>query len=214
MFKYILLILCISVVGCLTQRQNQKSKVMVQNVYGEVISWNKFPVVFTFHKDFPADKRIIVKAEITKFNKLVGQEIFQISNQLILGSQSTNKNKPNGINTIYWDFNQAFNMNHSEQGKTSVFWKGTEIYEFDINIQASMVNGYDFATLIRHELFHSLGVKHIDNTLMNPYLPEATVREWDLGLIQDWKQDLTTYAHVQFTAQTTSADLASKKQSN
>lgn len=52
--KGYILLLALVLVGC-TKPQN--SEIMVKNVYGEILSWQKFPVVFTFHSSFPEDKK-------------------------------------------------------------------------------------------------------------------------------------------------------------
>jgi hypothetical protein len=173
----------------------QPSEIMVKNVYGEIVTWKQFPIVFTFHSNFPQDKQEMVKIEIQKFNLIAGAEVFKISPQVLNHLQPL-KNEKDGINTLYWDFNQAFNMNVSEQGKASVFWVGSEIKEADINLQSSLLTYVDFPTLIRHELLHTLGLNHSHYELMSPHLPAGTVREWDKTLISQWIYEASTYAKV------------------
>jgi hypothetical protein len=209
--KYLFLtVAAFSLMGCLRYANEQTTKVIIQNGYGEVVSWKSFPVVFVFHKDFPKDKRLTVQAEVDKFNEIMGQEIFKISSQESHELQPE-RNVTNGVSTLYWNFNASFRMTPAEQGRTTIFWSGQDIYEADINLQEANLTEIDFATLIRHELFHSLGAKHVEHTLMHPYLPNHTTREWDLELIAEWKKDLIKYTEVKFASQKESKTLASQK---
>lgn len=191
--KGYILLLAFALIGC---TRPQSSEIMVKNVYGEILSWQKFPVVFSFHSSFPEDKKAIVQLEITKFNLLAKAEVFRLSPEPTTKEQPQ-KNEKDGINTLYWDFNQAFNMSPSEQGKASIFWMGSEIQEADINLQSLAITQVDFSTLLRHELLHSLGLSHSDYELMSPYLPIDTIRDWDQKLISQWTQEIRRYAKVQ-----------------
>lgn len=193
--KTILTIIILSTALIACAPKAQPSDIMVKNVYGQIVTWKTFPVVFSFHQNFPQDKREIVKIEITKFNIIAGAEVFKISDTITTKVQPK-ENSKDGVNTLYWDFNQAFRMQPSEQGKASVFWVGTDIIESDINLQSSFLPQVDFATLIRHELLHTLGLSHSHFDLMNTHLAAYTTKEWDKDLITQWRSEINTYAQV------------------
>jgi hypothetical protein len=187
----ILVILSLATFIACTRPSPQSTVLLVQNVYGEGITWKQFPIVFTFHESVPLEYRKIIIEEMNQFNILSKEEIFKVSEN-IASSKESNQKPKDGQNIIYFDFNKSFEMTPSEQGKTSVYWVGNDIKEADINIQTSRIIQIDFKTLIRHELCHVLGIKHNERVfdLLSSSLPENTTRNLTPELISLWKQEV------------------------
>ena len=187
--KVCIIILSVFICGCLNmKRSNQGSNTLIENVYGEAISWREFPVKFKFHNNFPEDKKSVAIEEVNKFNTLVGFQAIILDTRL---SQTVQFKDKDGENVISWNNSKEVNFDSAEQAKTSAFWMGNTLIESDMkfNLDYSSTN-LDFATLFRHELAHAMGMKHQGEGLMNPYLPYGTVREWDGTLVKQWVADL------------------------
>lgn len=178
----VLLPLVFLAVSCTNSREEN---LFNTNVYGNPISWKKYPIPFSFHQDFPENKKREVLEEISSLNQILGFEAISIANET-----SSSVVLRDGSNTLYWGFNETFRMTPTEQGKTVVVWIGSDIIEVDVNFNPAFTE-VDFKSLVRHEICHVLGIKHSDTiSLMSPYLPDYEIRPWDESLLTQWKERL------------------------
>lgn len=192
MKKILLLVCCsLSLLACHDPLAKPNSKILVLNYDNQGVSWNHFPIQLAFYQGFPEDKKRIIRQEIDDLNTHLKFSAFIVSYL-----DNTQNSIPQGdqVNLLYWGQPSSLNnfFSQNEQAKTTVYWTNTTIYEADISFNISQITpDLDFATLVRHELSHALGMRHLDNFyLMNPVLPPATTRPWNDQLLSLWKKDI------------------------
>jgi len=143
----------------------------------------KFPIQFSFHKEFPSNKKKEMIEEMKSFNQVAGFEVFSVGEDI--DSQNRYLTFKNGL---YWKSRDSFKI--GEQARTLTLYFGISIFKRDILFNDAYPY-VDFRTLARHELMHSLGLQHThDKKLMYPYLGDFVSRSWDLDLVKDWKKQL------------------------
>lgn len=190
-YRWLLLIVTlISVSACAPKQQDSCG--FVQNVYGERISWKgQLPVRMHVHSSVPKDMIPGIYAAAKTWEKNAGRKIFEILDEESLSAQGVSLSaagvKKDGINVITFE-NDWDSAKQSEQARTSLYWKGDQIQEADIKVNAKMFSFYittpsagyqvNFEALMLHELGHVLGLKHNDsgNSAMATYLPSNTDR--------------------------------------
>lgn len=154
----------------------------VQNSEGQRVSWRSRPVNMFVSSDVPQDAYPAIQKAMDKWNQTLGYKI------LVLAGVSNSKEPANdGKNVIYWPSTWT-DPKSNEQGNTTIFWKGEQISEADIKINAqSYVFSYDTSpstsqvdleSLFLHELGHVLGLKHEDAqvSVMNRVLAKGSSR--------------------------------------
>lgn len=186
----LLVIALVSMTACAPKQQDSCG--FVQNVYGERISWKgEIPIQIHLHSSIPKEMYPGVYAAAKTWEKNAGRKLFEILEEDALSAQGVSLSsagvKKDGINVITfeneWDANKQ-----SEQARTSLYWKGDQIQEADIKVNAKMFSFYiqsptagyqvNFEALMLHELGHVLGLKHNDtgSSAMATYLPSNTDR--------------------------------------
>ncbi len=165
------------------QPKVQKDCGFVQNVYGQRISWKtKSKIELVISKDIPTQLRPAIYRAVATWEKIIGQKIFEITEDSLKASSVPSKDGKSGIYFLSsWESDRQ-----SEQGRTTVYWGSDQIMEADIRINAldfsyydqeqtdlvvaasrsgtskafGSTDGYNFEALILHELGHFLGLKH------------------------------------------------------
>ena len=190
--KYFLFSLCsflIIFTGCGETPQPETSCNFVMNSFNQRVSWKETPIRFYIHPSFnlSQQKDIIKAMEI--WNRQFDTSIFEM-----MGSSeslpkprvdSNGETVSDGYNGIYLVSGDFFAQ--KEQGRASISYRGDNIYEADILIDASESFFYSsgeqmsfmqkssrvsFLSLMVHEFGHTLGLDHIEdaNSIMYPKL--------------------------------------------
>ena len=133
---FISLIGTIGLPGCGFKIEPEKSCNFVQNSHKQRVSWNgKLPVLIYIHESMPEAKRPSVDAAIQKWNDQAGGAPILKSGGVI---NEYNNPQHDGANIIY--YRDQWDAKHpDEQGRTTVYWSGTQIFEADV-----LINGKDF----------------------------------------------------------------------
>ena len=189
-----LILISFVALGCAPKPQEDCG--IVQNVYGERISWKRdVPVTMYLHEDVPDSMVPAIVSAAESWEKTAGRKLIHI----VTSPRHTGPIAPNkdGVNVIYfmktWEDNRG-----AEQGRTSVYWIGDLIKEADIRLNGSDFGFYwkdetltkaaksnrayqipvNFEALVLHELGHVLGLKHKDGagSVMATYLASGEDR--------------------------------------
>ncbi|RME16254.1 MAG: hypothetical protein D6797_04915 [Bdellovibrio sp.] len=163
----------------------------VMNSLGQRVSWSDGKTIYLYvHDSVPVELEPGITAAVAEINRSLKKTRIEI----IKGLQGKNQPAQDGYSVIYfkneWDANRP-----DEQARTTIYWKGTHIYEADI-----MVNGKNFQffvdpselqksgnyraihfkSLMLHELGHVLGLahRHEENTVMAETLLGGEIRDW------------------------------------
>ncbi len=161
------------------QYKSQDDCGFVQNVYGERISWKgRYPILLQVHESVPVEFHASLAASLENWERVVGKKMFQVVNWSAKGPLTP---RQDGVNVIY-NLQEWEEAKHAEQARTSVYWVGDQIKEFDIRLNSKNFrfysdepqNGFDvhLPSLFVHEIGHALGLKHKDSggSVMATYL--------------------------------------------
>lgn len=157
-----------------------------QNALGQRTSWkSNVPVQFYIHESVPANFIPAIEASMKQWETLANRKLFVIIKSNEAGPLQPRQDRKN---MIYWMNQWDSEGPSNEQGRTTTYTSGNQIYESDIRINARDFEFYinqaasgrqvHFESLMVHELGHALGLKHneLDNSVMGPTLAAAFTR--------------------------------------
>ncbi len=156
----------------------------VQNSRLQRVSWKGQIAKMYIHSSVPQEYHSVIRSAADVWNSEVGVDVISI--ETVVGGQG--KPTQDGYNIIYW-MNTWDAKKKSEQARTTIYWKGSHIYEADIRINDKNHNfsltknaesgKVDFYSLMVHEMGHVLGLAHIEpeaQSVMHAYLSNGTER--------------------------------------
>jgi hypothetical protein len=196
--KYLILILMLIVMGCHSRKDNLT---LIQNKSGQDVKWEKssFPIKFQFNFDVPDCARVMIKTEAQKLNRLMEMKVIEFSDTDFKATKFTEGRI--GHNVIYWgNLNGTIKYDPSFQAVTSVYWMGNSMVEVGMKFNAAFMENFDKASIIRHEMGHALGMRHLDHGLMRPNQTQGEIKEWNLSLINSWKTDMNIEVSSKYLA--------------
>jgi hypothetical protein len=168
------------------QFKSQPDCGFVQNVYGERISWkDKLPIAVNIHESVPVEFRATLIKALTSWETTAGRKLFDVRE---VSASGPIEPRQDGANVIYF-MNQWEAQKSTEQARTSVYWVGDQIKEFDIRLNAKDFKFYTempqnglevhLLSLMIHEVGHALGLKHRDTSpsVMGTYLASNFTRD-------------------------------------
>lgn len=157
----------------------------VVNSHGQRVSWQKnLPVYVHVHPDYPATYIQSLYQAGQVWNQALGTTAF---NFIESNSESTTKPARDSRNVIYYA--STWTQNQQYQALTTLYWKKNQIFETDMNINASNftfetevtsspAKAIHLESLLVHELGHMLGLKHRSQlpTVMYESLSSGAIR--------------------------------------
>lgn len=166
----------------------------MMNSLQQRVSWNQnLPINLYIHESFlnqPNKDEYMdaLKKAMDAWTKSLGKELFVIAGVGISGPANPQKDGMSGIYFMdTWEESKP-----TEQARTTIYWKGEQIVEGDIRINAKnfqfftgdslTTTAVDLQSLFTHELGHLLGLSH-DNqngSVMNERLASGVTRR-DIG---------------------------------
>lgn len=157
-----------------------------QNALGQRTSWKSHvPVRFYIHESVPANYIPVIESSMKQWETLANRKLFEIIKTNEPGPLQPRQDRKN---IIYWMSEWDADNPSNEQGRTTTYTSGNQIYESDIRInardfqfyigQATSARQVHFESLMVHELGHVLGLKHNeqDNSVMGPTLAASFTR--------------------------------------
>ena len=122
--------------GCDRKLEPEESCYFIQNGQLRRVSWkNNIPIKLYVHKSVPDVFHQDIKDAVEHWNQKIGRVLFEIEAWYIDGKAEP---KRDGHSVIYW-LKSWEEHKSNEQGRTTVYWRGDQIYEADIRI-----NGQNF----------------------------------------------------------------------
>lgn len=158
-----------SIQACTHKFEAEESCNFIQNASNQRVSWGYLvPVKIHIHESVPLEFHEPIRVAMEEWNKLAGKDLLTIELTNVGGAIPTGRD---GFSTIYlldeWDDEKS-----NEQARTSVYWKGQQIIEADIRINAKdftyttesepELGRVDVMSLMLHEFGHVLGLSHLD----------------------------------------------------
>ena len=150
----------------------------VQNSKMQRVSWKDEVVKMYIHKSVPIEAHNLIRSSANEWNHQLGYNAISI--ETVVGGNGTPSK--DGYNIIYWMRSWDENKK-TEQARTTIYWKGSQIYEADIRINAKYHSfsyssevepqKVDFKSLMVHEMGHVLGLAHVEpqtQSVMHAYL--------------------------------------------
>jgi len=173
-------ILIIQACGVKPEPEDQCNFVL--NSVDQRVSWNgRTPVVLYIHESVPKKYRKVVDIAMEKWRYALGTQLFKLG-----GVVNTGGPAQDGSSVIYW--RKSWDVDRQEeQGRTTIYWTGTQIFEADVSINnrdfeffwsdEPEPNKVDVESLLVHELGHVLGLSHsaIKGSVMVSSLPKGVV---------------------------------------
>lgn len=184
--KFLVIIVAIlSMAACAPILEPEKECNFVQNSQLQRVSWNaSLPIKIYLHSSVPEEFIGAISQAMKSWDASLGSRpIFELAGIITQGSEPVQ----DGSSVIYWreDWDD---VRTSEQARTTIFWKGSQIQEADIQVNARDFNFFwgdqavsgavDVESLMLHELGHVLGLGHNEASLsvMASRLASATLR--------------------------------------
>lgn len=167
--------------GCGRSASPEESCNFVQNSEAQRVSWsNTVPIYMRIDSTVPKEFRDAIKRAASAWNAISHRELVRIREEITTTRPANDQNS-----VIYW-MSTWEGARSYEQARTTVYWKGDQIYEADIRINAKdfkYVDGrgpgmIDFESLLIHEFGHVLGLAHneIGSSVMAMSLASNTER--------------------------------------
>jgi len=191
--KGCLLLLCtISLLGCGQQYGARLAFApepacgFFQSLAGYRISWAaRTPVRLYVSKNWPVELKPVILKAATIWNSTNQNTYMTVSfDSGAVGISPA----PDNLNGLYWMTSWSASR-PSEQGVTTLRYKGERATEADVRINAKNFKFYDespdqpsdihLSSLLVHEFGHFLGLTHayVSSSVMYPFLPASTKRE-------------------------------------
>jgi hypothetical protein len=177
----------LGLMACQRPLSPETSCQFLQNPDLQRVSWKtNQPIPLYVHTSVPLNAHASLEAAIRVFEKNLGRKVFEIKDY----AHSDSGPSRDGYSVIYW-MDQWEQERLKEQGRTTVYWSGSTIYDADLRINASQESGYtfhmssqtpvhgvDLTSLFVHELGHVLGLdhNHLAGSIMSTHLQEGVNR--------------------------------------
>lgn len=176
----IVIILIIALVGCATP-QKEPACGFKQDKFGQRVSWNfDLPLVLYFGPEISDDMVSVFKLAMQDWNRAAGRDLIRYGGRTAAAFQQ------NKVDTVHltndWQFEKV------QTAVTRIYYEGEQLTEADIILNGEHRKYYtgtdmpafdemDTYSLALHELGHSIGLVHSDdtNSVMYPYLYSGQV---------------------------------------
>jgi hypothetical protein len=182
--KFVSLILTTILVSCGYQNSPEESCNFYQNRHRQRVSWNsKLPIALYMHSSFPPEYAITLKNAMDRWSQAMDRTMFYMAGSANGDAMPSR----DGTSVVYW-LNEWEALKSNEQGRTTIYWDGSQIYEADIRINNKnfkfSISDYgedgtvDLESLLVHELGHVLGLGHNSayESVMNAHLANTAIR--------------------------------------
>ncbi len=136
----------------------------VRNADKQRVSWTSLPVKVFVHESVPSARYEDIQAAADHWNNVASRPLIQIVSTGVEGSAQP---KRDNFNMVTWHTQWTGKM--TEQGRTTINWAKSRVYEADIKINAQTFiyhdDGHgtpfvDLTSLMIHEFGHLLGLAH------------------------------------------------------